>query len=234
MVEYSHPLITGSLIQRYKRFLADIRLDSGEIVTAHVPNTGSMLSTRDPGSPVAISHQPSPKRKLKWTLELVKSQGSWVGVNTSFTNRIVETAVSRDQISELTGYETIRREVKYGSGSRVDLLLSTAQRRCYVEVKNVTYRYENGALFPDAVTARGTRHLQELEQMVREGHRAVMLFLVNRDDCTYMAPAADIDPVYTATLLSAHQQGVELIAYSVQHSLAGYDIHRKMDIRLPA
>ena len=234
VAEYSQPLKTGTLIRRYKRFLADIDLGGGETVTAHVPNTGSMLSTRAPGSRVAISHQPSPKRKLKWTLELVESHGTWVGVNTSYTNRIAETAISQDQIPELLGYSQLQREVKYGSGSRVDLLLSTPENRCYVEVKNVTYRTGDGALFPDAVTARGTKHLQELIQMVQNGHRAVMFFLVNRDDCAFMAPADEIDPVYANTLVLAQHQGVELIAYSVSHSLTGHELHRKMPIQLPA
>jgi sugar fermentation stimulation protein A len=233
VAEYSPPLRTGTLLRRYKRFLADIDLGDGEVVTAHVPNTGSMLSTRDPGSRVAISYQPSPKRKLKWTLELVESCGTWVGVNTSFTNRIVEMAISGGQIPELQGYDRIQREVRYGAGSRVDLLLSRGESRCYVEVKNVTYRNGEGALFPDAVTARGTKHLRELIQMVQAGHRAVMFFLVNRDDCAFMAPAGDIDPLYTDTLIQANHLGVVLLAYTVRHSITGHKLHKQVPIQLP-
>ncbi|MBN2719242.1 MAG: DNA/RNA nuclease SfsA, partial [Deltaproteobacteria bacterium] len=177
MVNYLKSLDTGILLKRYKRFLADIRLDSGEEIVAHVPNTGSMLSTKDPGAPVAVSYHPSPTRKLSWTLELVQSMGTWVGVNTSLSNRIVEEAILQHLIAELDDYDTLRREVKYGTGSRIDLLLESAQRKCYVEVKNVTYRKDDGAYFPDAVTARGTKHLRELMAVVRAGHLAAMCFL---------------------------------------------------------
>ena len=233
MVKYSQTLVTGALIKRYKRFLADICLDTGEEITAHVPNTGSMLSTKDPGSPVAVSHHDNPKRKLKWTLELVQSSGTWVGVNTSFSNRIVETAISKGQISELNSYDNIRREVKYGAGSRIDLLLESPKNKCYVEVKNVTYRNGDGAFFPDAVTARGAKHLRELMDMVKEGHQAVMFFLVNRDDCDFISPAADIDPEYTRTLAAASKAGVQLMAYNVHHTLEGCHIGRKIPVRLP-
>ncbi|MBN2530051.1 MAG: DNA/RNA nuclease SfsA [Deltaproteobacteria bacterium] len=233
MVQYTERLTTGKLIKRYKRFLADIHLDSGEEITAHLPNTGSMLSTKTPGSPVAVSYHPSPKRKLKWTLELVQSEGTWVGVNTSFSNHIVETSIAAGQIPELQGYDTIRREVTYGTGSRIDLLLESRNKRCYVEVKNVTYKKGAGAYFPDAVTTRGAKHLRELSDMVKEGHRAVMFFLVNRNDCQFVSPAVQIDPIYSETLLSASEFGVEIISWSVEHSLYGCKISRKVPVRLP-
>ena len=234
MIKYAETLETGILLKRYKRFLSDIRLDSGTQIVAHVPNTGSMLSTRDPGSRVAVSYHPDPKRKLKWTLELVESSGSWVGVNTAFSNRIVEAAVLQHLIPELDGYDTLRREVKYGSGSRIDLLLESSGRKCYVEVKNVTYRHADAALFPDAVTVRGTRHLRELCNMVKEGHAAVMFFLVNRDDCRFMAPATEIDPTYSQTLVAASAAGVQLMAYAVHHTLQGCNIDRPIPVRLPS
>lgn len=232
MVKYSERLTTGKLIRRYKRFLTDIVLDSGEEITAHLPNTGSMLSTKDPGSEVAVSFHPSPKRKFKWTLELVKSQGTWVGVNTSFSNRIVENAVSLKLIPELTGFHTLRREVKYGTGSRIDLLLEFQTQQCYVEVKNVTYRNGDGAYFPDAVTARGAKHLRELRQMVSEGHRAVMFFLVNRDDCKFISPAVQIDPAYAKELVSAVEAGVEVISYAVRHTLDGCEISKAIAVKI--
>ena len=233
MVDYPEPLQTGALIKRYKRFLADIRLDSGEEITAHVPNTGSMLSTRDPGSKVAVSHHDNPARKLKWTLELVQSGGTWVGVNTSLSNRIVESAISENLIPELHEFDAIRREVKYGAGSRIDLLLESQAGKCYVEVKNVTYRNGDGAYFPDAVTARGAKHLRELMAMVKEGHQSVMFFLVNREDCEFISPAAEIDPTYTQTLVTASKSGVQLLAYNVRHTIKGCKIGRKIPVRLP-
>ncbi|MBN2341368.1 MAG: DNA/RNA nuclease SfsA [Deltaproteobacteria bacterium] len=226
------PLQTGKLIQRYKRFLADIQLDSGEQITAHVPNTGSMLSTKAAGSPVAVSYHPAPHRKLKWTLELVKSHNTWVGVNTSVSNRMVEEAIEDKKIKSLVGYDHIRREVKYGVNSRVDLLLERADERCYVEVKNVTYKDGDGAYFPDAVTERGRKHLRELTQMVKEGHRAVIFFLVNRNDCSFMSPAADIDPAYAEALITATDSGVLALAYRFEQHLTGYRIDKKIPIRL--
>jgi sugar fermentation stimulation protein A len=230
---FENELTTGRLIKRYKRFLADVELDDGTVVVAHVPNTGSMLSTREPGSPVAISYHPEPHRKLKWTLELVGVDGGeWVGVNTMLSNRIVEEAILEKRISALKRFDTIRREVKYGQRSRVDLLLEKGEQRCYVEVKNVTYREGRRALFPDAVTTRGTRHLRELHEMVCKGHRGVIFFLVNRADCTSMGPARKIDPVYAQTLVKTVKGGVEPLAYRVRANLQGITIERKLPISL--
>jgi len=231
-MKYEEPLVLGTLIRRYKRFLADIRMPDGEVVIAHVPNTGSMIGTREPGSPVAISHHDSPTRKLAWTLELIQVDGCWVGVNTSATNRIVEEAVLNRRMGPLMGYPNIRREVAYGQRSRIDLLLSDVDRLCYVEVKNVTYRVGRRALFPDAVTERGARHLEELERMVDEGHRGVILFLVNRDDCSSMGPAREIDPHYGAVLDRVLSRGVEALAYRVHNDLAGAQIDRKLKVVL--
>lgn len=227
-------LTVGKLVRRYKRFLADIELEDGSVVTAHVPNTGSMLSTRDPGSLVAISHQPSEKRKLHWTLELIQSENTWVGVNTSYSNRIVESAIEEGLIEELAGYDSLKREVKYGTSSRVDLLLTSASQNCYVEVKNVTYRNGDGAYFPDAVTSRGTKHLRELSEMIKAGHRAVLFFLVNRNDCHFVSPAADIDPVYADALRTASECGVEILAYGVAHTLQNWHLTGKIPVLLPS
>ncbi len=232
-MQFETKLKAGILIRRYKRFLADVKLDSGELVTAHVPNTGSMRSTSEPESPVALSYQPAAHRKLKWTLELIGVEGGfWVGVNTGQSNRIVEEAIANKRISPLRGYDTIRREVKYGRSSRVDILLEKGDRRCYVEVKNVTYKEGRRALFPDAVTARGKKHLDELADMVSQGHRGVIFFLVNRNDCVSMGPADEIDPVYGATLRLAIAHGVEPLAYRTAPTLAGIEIDRKLRIIL--
>lgn len=218
----------GILIRRYKRFLADVKIDPSRTVTAHVPNTGSMKSTRKPGSPVMLSHHSSPKRKLEWTLELIEANNHWVGVNTALSNRIVEEAISSGKIASLKLYDHIRREVKYGESSRIDLLLERGEERCYVEVKNVTYREGDRALFPDAVTTRGHKHLVELSNMVKAGHRAVIFFLVNRADCTSMGPASEIDKKYSETLASVAKAGVEVLAYRAQVTPKGIHIDRQL------
>lgn len=231
-MRFETALVTGRLVRRHKRFLAEVVLDSGERVTAHVPNTGSMKSTDAPGSPVALSHHPDPGRKLAWTLELVRAGRSWVGVNTARPNRIVEEAIAAGRIGPLRGYREIRREVKYGERSRIDLLLEGRKGLCYVEVKNVTYREGRLGLFPDAVTERGARHLRELAEMVRQGHRGVIFFLVNRDDCTAFGPAREIDPRYGELLDRVVAQGVEPLAYRVKNTLRGSEIDRKLRVAL--
>ncbi len=228
-MKFEKPLITGKLIRRYKRFIADIELDDGRVITAHVPNTGSMQGTDVPMSPVAISHHPLPHRKLKWTLEMVQVKNCWVGVNTIMANHIVEEAILNNSINVLLGYATVKREVKYGSNSRIDLLLEKENCRCYLEVKNVTYKQGNTALFPDAVTARGAKHLLELMEMVKQGHRAVMFYLVNRSDCTVMSPAKIIDPHYCLLLDRALAEGVEAFAYRLNNTLVSSEIDKEVE-----
>ena len=207
------PLIHGTLIRRYQRFLADVELDDGSLVTAHTPNTGSMLGCARPGSRVLLSLSGNPGRKYPHSWELVHTDGLWVGINTLLPNRLVREGIENGVIGELAGYRQIRAEVPYGSGSRIDLLLSGERGHCYVEVKNVTL-VENGcALFPDAVTARGQKHLRELMEVVRLGHRGVNLFVVQRGDGRCVSPADAIDPGYGALLREAAGAGVELLAY---------------------
>jgi sugar fermentation stimulation protein A len=231
-MRFEGKLARGRLVRRRMRFLAEVVLDTGEEVTAHVPNTGSMRSTNAPGSEVALSHHPDPKRKLEWTLELVRAGRCWVGVNTARPNRIVEEAIAAGRIGPLRGYPTIRREVKYGERSRVDLLLEGRKGLCYVEVKNVTYREGRRGLFPDAVTERGKRHLRELREMVRAGHRAVIFFLVNRDDCASFGPAREIDPRYGEVLDEVVGEGVEPLAYRVKNTLRQSVFDRKLKVVL--
>jgi sugar fermentation stimulation protein A len=206
-------LISGTLIRRYKRFLADVRLDNGEVVTAHCPNTGSMTGCNIPDSPVLLSVSDRPGRKYPFTWELVQFDGYWVGINTAHPNRLVADGVLDGTVSELQGYGMLRREVSYGSNSRVDLLLEGEQGRCYVEVKNVTLVQEGRALFPDAVTLRGQKHLCELEQVVRDGDRGVIFFVVQRGDADSVAPADAIDREYGRLLRRAVSNGVEALAY---------------------
>jgi sugar fermentation stimulation protein A len=212
------PLLRGTLIRRYKRFLADVRLDDGRAVTATCPNTGSMLGLCAPGSPVWLSESASPTRKYPFTWELVQadlgSGPTLVGINTGHPNKLVAEALSAGRIQALGGYPAVRREVRYGVSSRIDLLLECPDRGlCYVEIKNVHLSRRHGlAEFPDSVTARGAKHLAEMSAMVRQGHRAVMVFLIQRSEARRLALARDIDPAYGAAFDAARAAGVEAIA----------------------
>lgn len=210
------PLVPGRLIQRYKRFLADIELENGKIVTAHCANPGSMLGLKEPGTKVWLSKSDNPKRKLGYSWELLQLGEAWIGINTSHPNRIVEEAILAGEISELAGYETLKREVKYGQNSRIDLLLTDEKRPdCYVEVKNVHLLRAPGLVeFPDSVTKRGAKHLVELGDMVEAGHRAVMLYLVQRTDGERFSFASDIDPAYATAFKEAKMRGVEAYIYA--------------------
>jgi sugar fermentation stimulation protein A len=214
-MEFAPELIPGRLVKRYKRFLADVVLDDGREVTAHCPNSGSMATCKEPGQPVYLQPADSPKRKLKFTWELYHSGASWVGINTHRSNAVVAEAVAGGAIPELAGYDRTRREVKYGQNSRIDLLLESEDRApAYVEVKNATLLADDGAVrFPDAVTERGRKHLDELADMANAGHRAVMLFLVNRADGAGFGPADRIDPAYGQRLREVADAGVEVLAY---------------------
>ncbi|WP_026782795.1 DNA/RNA nuclease SfsA [Pleomorphomonas koreensis] len=225
-MRFSAPLVPGRLVRRYKRFLADCRLDSGEEVTAHVANSGSMLGLATPGSRVYLSRSADPKRKLAWSWELVEAGGALVGINTGLPNRIVAEAIADGRIPALAGYQTLRREVAYGLRSRVDLLLEGEGRPpCYVEVKSVTLSRRAGlAEFPDAVTARGAKHLSELAAMAGAGARAVLVYLVQRGDCSAFGIAADIDPVYAAAALAARAAGVETLVVHADLTPGGIEI----------
>jgi len=214
-LQFEPTLQPGRLIQRYKRFLADIELADGQTVTAHCPNSGSMATCREPGQPVRIQPAASAKRKLAFTWELYHSGASWVGINTHRANAIVAEAIPEGRIPELTGYSSLRREVAYGRGSRIDLLLEDpGQPSCYVEVKNCTLLAGDGRVrFPDAVTERGRKHLDELVEIAAAGGRAVMCFLVNRADGRGFGPADHIDPGYGRRLREVVEAGVELLAY---------------------
>lgn len=215
-VRFPSPLVEGRLLRRYKRFLADVALGNGEIVTVHCANPGSMIGLAEPGMRVLLSRSANLKRKLPWSWELVEADGALVGINTAHPNRIVEEAIAANAIAELAGYDTLRREVRYGTASRVDFLLSGAGRPdAYVEVKNVHLSRTRGlAEFPDSVTARGTKHLHELAAMVAAGHRAAMLYLIHRADTAAFTLARDIDPAYAEAFDRASAAGVEMLAYA--------------------
>ena len=219
-MKFPTPLVRGRLIKRYKRFLADVVLDGGEVVTATCPNTGSMLGLAVPGAAVWLSVSASPTRKYPHTWELVEAdlgQGPvLVGINTGHPNRLVSDAIAAGEIPELAGYASLRREVKYGLSSRIDILLEDpAKGLAYVEIKNVHLSRTSGlAEFPDAKTERGVKHLTELSAMVAAGHRAVMLYLIQRADAEHFALAVDIDPRYATAFDGARAAGVEAIAYA--------------------
>jgi sugar fermentation stimulation protein A len=219
-MKFPNPLIKGRLVQRYKRFLADVELASGEIITAHCANPGAMLGLKDPGLTVWLSPATNPKRKLKYSWELLEVDGGLVGINTSLPNKIVEEAIEAGKIAELLGYPTLRREVKYGKNSRIDILLEGGDAPCYVEVKNVHLR-RNGshAEFPDSVTTRGAKHLEELGDVAEAGGRAVMFYLIQRTDCDHFSIAGDIDPKYAEGLKRARERGVETLCYDCQISV---------------
>ncbi len=217
-MDFPQPLKRGRLIQRYKRFLADIVLEDGTEITAHCPNPGAMLGLNMPGLPVWVSRSPDPKRKLAHTLELVEVDDGLVGINTMHPNRLVAEALAADAIPELTGYASHRREVKYGQASRIDFLLEAPDRpRCWLEVKNCHLRRAGSlAEFPDCVAARSTKHLRELVAMVGEGDRAVALFVVQRTDCDSFAACHDLDPAFAQGLTDAADAGVEVLVYGCE------------------
>ena len=208
------PFLTpGTLIKRYKRFLADIELEDGSTVTVHCPNSGSMKGCAAPGSPVLLSRSSNQGRKYPLTWELVQVNSFWVGINTARPNGLVHEAIGNGTVTELQGYTSIRPEVPYGEHSRIDLLLEGPAGCCFVEVKNATMIDSNRALFPDAVTTRGQKHLNELMRVVREGNRGVIFFTVQRGDCESVSPADGIDPEYGRLLRMALSCGVEAFAY---------------------
>ena len=230
-MQFPHPLRRATLLRRYKRFLSDHRLDDGSSVTAHVANPGAMTGLIDEGLETWLSPAANPKRKLPYSWEMVRADGGLVGVNTAWPNRLAEEAIEAGAIPALSGYETIRREVTYGAGSRVDLLLEAQGRPpCYVEVKNVHLKRGPAAEFPDSVTARGTKHLRELAAMAESGARAVMLYIVQREDCDSFTLAADIDPAYAAGFAEARASGVEALAYACRLSTAGIAVDRPLPI----
>lgn len=220
---FAPPLKPARLIRRYKRFLADVILEDGSETTVSVPNTGSMMGLTAPDSPVWLSHSADPKRKYAHRLEIVEADGTLVGINTGLPNRLTEEAILQGLIDDLADYPELKREQRYGQNSRIDILLSGPDRPLtYVEVKNVHMRrYEGLAEFPDTVTARGAKHLNELARMVAEGHRAIMVYLIQRSDCERFRLCRDLDPTYTDAFDRAYEAGVEAFAVRCQIKSTG-------------
>jgi sugar fermentation stimulation protein A len=235
-LRFSSPLVSGRLVKRYKRFLADVILDEGgEAVTAHCANPGSMLGLKDEGSRVWLSRSDNPARKLKFSWEIVEADGALVGINTAHPNGLVEEALRAGLVPELAGFTGLRREVKYGKNSRIDILLEQGEGGppAYVEVKNVHLMREAGlAEFPDSVTARGAKHLVEMGDMVEQGARAAMVYLVQRPDCDRLSFARDLDPAYAAAFDAARARGVE--AYAIGCRVTCEEIVAERTVRLLA
>ena len=230
------PLIQGFLIKRYKRFLADIELEDGRVITAHTPNTGSMKGCCIPGSRVWLRDSGNSARKYPLSWELVEvAPEVLVGINTGLPNKLVRECLESNTISELRGYRNIRSEVPYGrENSRIDLLLEEGPGgSCYVEIKNVTLVEDNIGLFPDAVSSRGTKHLRELGEMARLGHRAVIFYCVQRCDAREVRPADTIDPEYGDALRTAIAGGVEAIAYRASVSPETIKLERSLPVVCP-
>jgi sugar fermentation stimulation protein A len=209
-------LVQGKLVKRYKRFLADVELENGEIVIVHCANSGSMKGCAQPGAPVWISRSDNPKRKLKFTWELIQTRDSMIGVNTQVPNKLVKSSIENGLVTELKAYTRVKAEVKTSDHTRLDLLLENEKgNTCYVEIKNCTMVEDGVAMFPDAVTIRGQKHLDELVRLKKEGHRAVIFYLIQRMDAKLFTPASMIDKVYAQKLKNAVENGVEIITRDV-------------------
>ncbi|WP_428026210.1 DNA/RNA nuclease SfsA [Arcobacter sp.] len=221
-------LYNASLVKRYKRFLADIVLENGEEVTAHVPNSGAMTSCIEPNCEVWVSFHDNPKRKLKYTLELTKMDDVLICTNTGVANKIAIEAIENGTIKELQGYSSLKPEQKYGVNSRIDILLENEDEKCYVEIKSVSLKLSNHLAFPDAVTTRGKKHLDELVSMVKQGHRAVMLYIIQRTDKLPFKIADEIDKKYNDALIEARKKGVEVLVYQSEISKEEIKIKNKV------
>jgi len=230
-MRFEKELVHGRLIKRYKRFLADVKLDDGTEVTAHCTNSGTMKSCLEDGAEVYLTPVNDPKRRTKFTWEMIKIDGRWVGINTNNPNKIAFEAVRNNRIPELSGYETVRREVKFGD-SRFDVMAQKEGETCFIEVKNVTMKVGIDALFPDAVTTRGRKHLNTLMEVKKQGMRAVMLYIIQRMDVERFGPADEIDPEYGKALREAYRKGVEIIPMQAEVTPDGIELIRKLDFEL--
>ena len=231
-MQFETPLIPATLIKRYKRFLADVLLDDGTTITVHCPNTGSMKTCSSPKSPVMLSVSDNPKRKYPHTLEMIYETGHWVGVNTGLTNKLVAEAIEKGEVKELAEVTSLKREVTVSKGSRLDLLVEQQDLKTYIEIKNCSMAINSCAMFPDAVTARGTKHLEELIKIREKGDGAAIFFLIQRGDADHFSPARDIDPTYADTLAKAKKAGVMILAYQAEVSPEGIEVATRLPVKL--
>ena len=231
-MDFSSKLFKAKFIKRYKRFFSDHILEDGTIVTAHCANTGAMLGVTEEGVTSWLSKSDNPKRKLKWSWELVQKGKTFIGINTHNPNKIVQEAIQKNEIFEFNNYDSLKREVKYGTNSKIDILLTDKIKKdCYVEIKNVHLSRKKGvAEFPDAVTTRGTKHLKELALVSQSGLRAVMLYLIQRNDCNFFKIAEDIDKEYARAFNFAVKTGVEVICIDTTLNSSAINIGKKIQL----
>ena len=231
-MQFQSDLVPGYLVNRYKRFFADVELSSGKLVTAHCPNTGSMSGLINRGTKVWLEPNEDPQKKLKYSWKLVDHEnGHYTGVDTNIANKIVNEALGQGKISEVIDYDVILREQKYGANSRVDFLLKNELNTCFVEVKSVTLcRQEKIAEFPDTVTARGAKHLKELSNIVGKDSRAIVLYLVQRSDCNYFKIANDLDSDYANESVFSEKSGVEFVCYRVNFLPNGIELGYQLEV----
>ena len=230
-MKFKHQLVHGTLIKRYKRFLVDIKLDDGSVVTAHCTNSGSMKSCLEIRAEVYLTPVDDPNRKTRFTWEMIKINGDWVGINTSNPNQLVYDAIVDEKIEGLKGYKKVQREVKFGD-SRFDIYAENELEKCFIEVKNVTLKEGNYARFPDAVTIRGQKHLRTLMAVKASGMRAVMFYVVQRNDVRLFAPSEEIDPDYAKTLKIAVDAGVEVFAVRAKVSPQGIELKDRFPVEI--
>jgi len=230
-MEFQETLIHGKLLKRYKRFLADIELDNGEVITAHCTNSGSMKSCIEIGAEVYLSPTSNPLRKTKFTWEMIKIDGQWVGINTNNPNKLAFEAISMHEIPEISGYDQVTREVKW-EDSRFDVMARNETETCFIEVKNVSMKEGNFALFPDAITTRGKKHLETLMRVKKTGMRAIMLYIVQRCDVDAFSTAKEIDPEYAKTLKKAFENGVEIFVLQVKVTPTSISINKRIPFEL--
>jgi len=230
-MKFNPHLIKGKLIRRYKRFLADVELETGEVVVAHCTNSGSMKTCIEEGAPVYLTPVDDPKRKTKFTWEIIYINNGWIGINTSIPNLLAYQWIKNGTLEKLKGYTTVKREVTFGN-SRFDVYAENEHEKCFVEVKNVTMKAGMFARFPDAVTTRGLKHLETLAKVKEQGIRAVMLYVIQRMDVETFGPARNIDPAYTNALKKAYKQGVEIIPVQVKVEPQGISYWRELPFEL--
>jgi sugar fermentation stimulation protein A len=230
-MKFKNKLIKGKLVKRYKRFLADVELENGAIVIAHCTNSGSMKTCIEEGAPVYLSPALDPKRKTKFTWEMIYINNGWIGVNTIIPNQLAFDAIVSGEIEKLKGYTFVKREVTFGD-SRFDIYAENEDEKCFIEVKNVSMKVGNYALFPDAVTTRGRKHLETLIEVKKSGIRAVMLYIIQRMDVDTFGPAKDIDPNYAQSLKKAINKGVEVIALQAKVNNYGIELTRELLIKI--
>ena len=231
-MQFQSDLVPGYLVKRYKRFFADVKLLNGKLVTAHCPNTGSMIGLTNHGVKVWLEPNEDPQKKLKYSWKLVDHEnGHYTGVDTNIANKIVNEAIGQGKISEVIDYDVILREQKYGANSRIDFLLKNGLKTCFLEVKSVTLcRQEKIAEFPDTVTSRGAKHLKELSNIVDKDTRAIVLYLVQRSDCNYFKIANDLDANYATESVFSVQNGVEFVCYGVNFLPNGIELGYQLEM----